>query len=249
MDVEPAAAGLCKALGNGQPQAAALGGAVLVPPDEAGRQVVGVHGDFVAGDVPNHHRDQAAPGGVGLGGQVHVHPGALQGVLVAVANQVLEHPVQPLAVGVDQHGRVGDVHPPGQGGLPQILLHLAEGLLQQLADVQVLQIQGDVPRGRLGHLEHVLDNVVQPVGLLGDGLDVVHHVGRQVRLSFQQLHIADDGGQRRLDVVGHVGDKLHLGAVGLNALLHRLLDAGANHVQLHGAVVQVGGGGDVVHGV
>ena len=48
VDVKPAAAGLCKALGNGQPQAAALGGAVLVPPDETGRQVVGIHGDFVA---------------------------------------------------------------------------------------------------------------------------------------------------------------------------------------------------------
>ena len=66
--------------------------------------------------------------------------------------------------------------------MPQGFLHLPEGLLQQLADVQIFQIQRDIPRGRLGDLEHVLHNVVEAVRLLGDGFDVVHHVRRQVRL-------------------------------------------------------------------
>ena len=133
--------------------------------------------------------------------------------------------------------------------MAQGLLHFPKGLLQQLANVQILQVQADVARGGLGDLEHVLDNVVQPVRLAGDGVDVVHHMGRQVRLFFQQLHIADNGGQGRLDIVGHVGNQLHLGAVGLYALLHGFLNAGADHVQLHGAVVQIGIGGNVVDGV
>ena len=46
----------------------------------------------------------------------------------------------------------------------------------------------------------------------------------------QQVYVVDDGGQWRLDIVGHVGDKLGLHALGPGLLPHRPLHAGAQLV-------------------
>ena len=58
-------------------------------------------------------------------------------------------------------------------------------------------------------------------------------------LLFQQIHIVDDRGQRRLNVVGHVGDELCLQVLGLHLLLHRLLQAGLYIVQLLPVALEV----------
>ena len=44
-------------------------------------------------------------------------------------------------------------------------------------------------------------------------------------LSFQQIHIIYDGGQRRLNVVGHIGNQVSFHALILHTDLHGLLDA------------------------
>ena len=46
----------------------------------------------------------------------------------------------------------------------------------------------------------------------------------------QQVYVVDDGGQWRLDIVGHVGDELGLHALGPGLLPHRPLHAGAQLV-------------------
>ena len=58
-------------------------------------------------------------------------------------------------------------------------------------------------------------------------------------LLLQQIHIVDDGRQRRLDVVGYVGDQLGFQVLGLHLLLHRLLQAGLHVVQLLPVALEV----------
>ena len=63
----------------------------------------------------------------------------------------------------------------------------------------------------------------------------VHVFLRLLRLDvllFQKIHIVDDGGQRRLDVVGDVGDELCLHALGACLLVDGLLDAGLDALQI-----------------
>ena len=55
--------------------------------------------------------------------------------------------------------------------------------------------------------------------------------GRHILL-LQQIHIVDDGRQRRFDVVGYIGDQLGFQVLGLHLLLHRLLQAALYIVQL-----------------
>ena len=55
--------------------------------------------------------------------------------------------------------------------------------------------------------------------------------GRHILL-LQQIHIVDDGRQRRFDVVGHVGDELCLHALGACLLVDGLLDAGLDALQI-----------------
>lgn len=42
-------------------------------------------------------------------------------------------------------------------------------------------------------------------------MHIVHGLGRQLLLG-QQVNVADEGGQRRFQVVGHIGDQVDLGA-------------------------------------
>ena len=69
MQMELAAAGLGKALGNGEPQAAALCGAVLISPNKPGGEMLGIHGDLTAGDIADADRGNPV-----LGGDGHVGP-------------------------------------------------------------------------------------------------------------------------------------------------------------------------------
>ena len=46
---------------------------------------------------------------------------------------------------------------------------------------------------------------------------------RQLFLFFQQFHIADNGRQRRLDVMGNIGNQLHLHTLAADLFINRFL--------------------------
>ena len=86
--------------------------------------------------------------------------------------------------------------------------------------------------GGFGGLHQVLGELFQPGGLAVQNLQVFPGLVVGHRLLFQQVHIADDGGQGGFDVVGDVGDELGLHPLRLHLLLHRVLDALADVVQV-----------------
>ena len=50
--------------------------------------------------------------------------------------------------------------------------------------------------------------------------------------ALEQVHIVDNGGQRRLDIVGHVGDQIRLQALALHLLLQGRVQADADVVDV-----------------
>ena len=105
------------------------------------------------------------------------------------------------------------------GGL-QLVGKLTQGLIHGLRRIDLRNLHGNVAGAGLAHLHQVLDELFHPVGLavqhLQIGLLLLGGVG-----FFQQVHIVDDGGQGRFDIVGHVGDQLGLHAFGFQLILSR----------------------------
>ena len=147
-----------------------------------------------------------------------------------VVDEVLEHPVQPLAVRHDLHRRLRQVHPENQAALPDGVVQVRQGLPQELGEVQPLRMDRQLASGSLADLKHVLDHGRQAVGLLVDDAGVVRRCALQGLLP-QQLRVGEDGGQGRFQVVGHIGDQLHLHPLTAGPLLQRAVQPRLDVVQ------------------
>ena len=215
------------ALGNVQPQAAALLVPGGFPPDEAlhellGADVQGVPGDVFQGNadllVHRHHVD--------------VEPGAGLGVLDGVAEKVTHSPPQEPPVGVDVEGLLRLAEQGRQPRGLQLVREFSQGLVHGFHCVDFRQLQGDVAGGCLAELNEIVNEPLHPAGLPGQDLQVLLPVLLAVGL-LQKVHIVDDGGQRGLDVVGHVGNELRAHPFGAHLLLGRQLDHVTQAVELH----------------
>ena len=213
--------------GDGQPQPAALGGPGAVPPDEPLRQLVGGDIQRIPRDILHHHPHAVLSR---LRGQIHPCPG--HGVFADVAHQVVQHPPQQPPVGHSHRPRLAQSQHRLQHLVLQPLLILAAHLAQQHVQVRRGRRYRYIPRGCLGRLHQVLRQLPQPLGLPVQHRQILpRRVGGHLLL-FQQVHIADDGCQRRLDIVGHVGDQLGFQPLGLHFLLHSPLNARLHGVQV-----------------
>lgn len=232
--VEAAALQLHQAPCDGQPQSAAL----RVPRGIAAHKTL--H-QLVGGDIQLVPRDVLEADGNGLPGQRgdHIDPCAGQGVLADVGHQIVHDAAQQTTVGADDGTRCGRLRYQRQlaGGQPFLILALDLG--EQHVHVRGLQIHIQGAGGGLGRLHQVLGELFQPVALAVQHSDVLPGLRGGDVLLFQQVHIVDDGGQGRLDVVGHVGDQLGLEVLGLHMLLHRLLQAGLHIVELLAVALEV----------
>ena len=197
-----------------------------VAPDKALHQLIGADIQRVAGDVLDGEQDLVV-----LCSQIHIDPRTGHGVLAHIAQEIVQHPPQQAAIGqghqipligVDNH-----LQPPGG----QFLVVVADSLVDDLVDHDRLQGNGDVARGRLAGLHQVLRQLFQPVGLPVQYGQILAG-GRGEFLLLQQVHIADNAGQGGLDVVGDIGDELSFQPFGLHPLLHRLVHAHADGVQI-----------------
>ena len=173
--------------------------------------------------------------------QLHIHPGALQGVLGAVAQQIVQHPPQSPAVRHHPHRVVGQgAHHCQPCGLEPFLV-LAQGLICDFSQVQPGQLHRQHAGGRLGGLHQVLGKLFQAVTLALQHVDILLHPLVGHGLLFQQVHIVDDGGEGGFQVVGDVGDELGFEVLAAHPLRHRLGDGLAQVVQLLGVLPQVVG--------
>ena len=150
-----------KLLAMDETKTAAFRGSILISADKPGGEVITVHGDFVAGDIPDTHLRHAV-----LRRERNIGAGPLQRILRAVANQILKNPVEALSISMHQNWSFRNFYPPCQLRGAQRFVHFSKGLLKQFSNIQVLQIQGDITRSCFGNLEDVLYNVAKPVSLV-----------------------------------------------------------------------------------
>ena len=197
-----------------------------VPPDKPLHQVLGADVQGVPGDILDGQVHPAVPGG-----QVHIDPGARQGVLAHIAQKVVQHPPQQTSVGhglqVALVGVYDDLQLPGG----ELLAVVPDGLVDDLVDQDGGEVDGHVAGGRLAGLHQILRQLLQPPGLPVQHRQILLGLLRQLLL-LQQVHIVDDGGEGRFDVVGDVGDELSLQPLGPHPLLHRPVEALADGVEV-----------------
>ncbi len=204
-----------------------------IAPDKPLHKLVCGHIQRVPGDVLDGQNHFPVPGT-----QVHINPRPGHGVLAYVVQQIVQHPPQQPSVrqshevalvGVDD-----DLQLPGG----QLLVVVPDGLVDDLVDHDGLQIHGDIARGRLAGLHQILGQLFQPAGLPVKHQQVLLCGVRKVLL-LQQIHVVDDAGQGRLDVMGDVGDEFGLQPLAFQPLLHRLVHADADGVQILGVALHV----------
>ncbi len=159
--------------------------------------------------------------------------------MYGILEQILKYPVHPLAVGHDHHRCLRQFRAESDFAACNLLFHIRQSLAQQLTKVQFLHMHGELPGCCLAHGKHVLHHVFQPLGFFIQDFHIVPHMLRQFFLFFQELHIADDGGKRRLDVMGDIGDQFHFHAFALHLLVHGDGHAVPDVFQFRHGVLQV----------
>ena len=94
------------------------------------------------------------------------------------------------------------------GGEP--VFKFSGGLLDQLHQVDIGNVQLDVAGAGSGGFYQILRQRFQSLGLLIQDLQIL--LNRRILDIFplKKIHVIDDGGQRRLDIMGYVGDQIRL---------------------------------------
>lgn len=106
-----------------------------------------------------------------------------------------------------------------QVGALQLLLIFCQGLVHQFYHVHGGQVHRNAARGGLGHFHQVLGQLLKPLGLAGQDLQILLSLGWCVGL-LKKVHIIHNGGQGGFRIVGHIGDKFGFHALGLQLPLH-----------------------------
>ena len=122
-------------------------------------------------------------------------------------------------------------HHRGEARIGQALAVLPHRLLDELPDIPPGGAAGQVPAGGLGELHQVLRQLLELPGLAVQHQKVGVLLGGGV-VFLQKVHVIDDGGQGRLDIVGDVGDELRLQALALKLVLHGDAHPPADGVQV-----------------
>ena len=96
--------------------------------------------------------------------------------------------------------------------------HDAHGVVEEAAEPDLLEVEADAAGLDLRHVEDVVDDVEQVLAALVDVLAVVAVLVAADRAEHLRLHDlgeADDGVERRAQLVAHIGEEARLRLVGL----------------------------------
>ena len=144
----------------------------------------------------------------------------LHGILKRIGIQILQDPPQPPSVGPYHQHFVRHAAHQIQAAHGEPFLKLTIGLLYQFHQVNIRHIQLHVAGTGLGGLHQILCQCLQALGFLIQHLQVGCDLGILYLFTLQQIHIIDNGCERRLDIMGHIGYQIRLQAFAFN-LLHK----------------------------
>ena len=112
------------------------------------------------------------------------------------------------------------------------LLKFPHCLCHEHTDLQLLSVNSQISGRCLGSLHQILDQLLQFGRLPLKYFEVLCRLVIVKLLLREQIHIVDDGCERRLDIVGHVRDQFRLEALALHALVDRPGHALADLIQI-----------------
>lgn len=142
------------------------------------------------------------------------------GVFQGVGEQVAQDLGEGLAVGIEQDVRIGAVR--ADGDLFGRVAESCDGLLDQQADVDFAAAQPEPLVVHLPEIEQLADEFEQPVDVPFHDVEVGGHVAVPFSGFDDSFERGLDQRDRRLDLVGHLGEERHLGLDQLLFLLFAL---------------------------
>ena len=139
-------------------------------------------------------------------GQPQIQRGVLRRILGGVFQQIVDHLRDKLVVPPHHNGVLGDVRLHVQPPLVDLLLHAQQRNTHALAQVKVLLVH--LLRLDLGNIQHPPHQPAEPVALVGDDLQIFPLVLLGDGPVQNAVGIAGNGGHRRFQLVGDIGDKV-----------------------------------------
>ena len=121
-----------------------------------------------------------------------------------------------------------------------LFLHIRHRLSEQLRKINGFQLYGQLPGCRLAYLKYILHHGFQALGFTFQNGNIILYMVRQPLFLLQQLHIADDGSQRRFYIMGNVGNQLHLHPLALQLFFDGLLHSSLYFIQIGYRIVEIG---------
>lgn len=154
------------------------------------------------------------------------------GVFADVVQQVIKDAPHMPPVGHDLYGflRLCEDELQPSGG--ELFAVFARHLVEQDAKLALGEVHAQTAARCLGRFEQIVNELLELCRLPVEHLEVLAHLFILRLLLFKQVNIVDDGGERGLDIVGDVGDKLGAEALGLHALAHGAVHAVGDGVEV-----------------
>ena len=131
----------------------------------------------------------------------------------------------PVGLDIDLLLGEGGDHRQPRGG--ELLAVLPQSLGHQLGHPQPLRVHCQGPRGGLAGLHQILGELLEPLALPVQHLDILPGFLPLDVLLFEKVHIVDDGGEGSLQVMGDIGNKFSLHPLRLQTLVHGGVDGAA----------------------
>ena len=149
---------------------------------------------------------------------VDIHSRVRLRIFAGVAQKVAQHAPRQIAVPHGKQRGISAVDDRLQMGVFQLFLIFCNCLCRQLAHIRRGKLYLEVACRSLGGLNQVLGQLFQPAGLSVQNLNIFRRLSIQIFL-FQQIHIVDDRGQRRFDIMGNICNQLRFQMLAFHFLL------------------------------
>ena len=206
--------------GNGKTQPASFRASAHVSPDKTLCQLICIDVQRILRDIFYGKYNFIIPFH-----RIHIDPRSRHRIFYYVDVKVLQHTPDSPAVCADHQRFAAQGAYQRQVPVSEPFVKLPVDLLYQLVQVQIHKLQLDISRTDFRRLHKVFCQLLQSLRFRVENVNISLDLRVADILTFQKIHIVNDGGQRRLNVMRHIGNQIRFQAFTLHLLLNRRLEA------------------------
>ena len=179
---------------------------------------------FGAGNIPDREAGTDRTRSVFLLPQIDINPGILQRVFRDICEEILRHAPEMMRIRHTGHRFLGSSQDRRKSAFLQHPAEFSQHLVQEFLQIQPDRIHLDITGGDLGGLHQILGQMLELSGFFLQDTDIFRGPFIIDLLALQQIRVIDDGSQRSLDIMRHIGDEIRFHPLILHAPVHGFAD-------------------------